>query len=142
MRARRAHLRRLVLVALTVGVAGFGAPGIAAADWAGDKCPVKALDKADGPVEITFWHVQQAKNEEILTDLINRFETSQDRVRVKLVNVPTYPDLFEKYKAGLTTGDLPDLVQMDESTLQSLVDSQSTIPVGSCVKADHYSLDD
>jgi sn-glycerol 3-phosphate transport system substrate-binding protein len=141
MRALRRSATRVAAFTLVVGLAGFGAPGVAGADG-NQKCPVTALDRADGPVEITFWHVQQAKNEEILLDLIERFEASQDRVRVKLVNIPTYPDAFEKYKAGLTTGDLPDLVQLDESALQSVVDSQSTIPIGSCVRADDYSLDD
>jgi sn-glycerol 3-phosphate transport system substrate-binding protein len=141
MSALSTFLARGAALALIVGGAGFGAPGVAGADGAA-KCRVRALDKADGPVEITFWHVQQARNEEILLDLIEQFEASQDQVRVKVVNVPTYPDLFDKYKAGLTTGDLPDLVQMDESALQSLVDSQSTVPIQSCVKADRYSLDD
>ena len=141
MKALSTHAARLAALTLVVSVAGFGASGGAAAGG-GTKCPVKALDKADGPVEITFWHVQQATNEEVLLGLIEQFEASQDKVRVKLVNVPTYPDIFEKYKAGLTTGDLPDLVQMDESALQSLIDSQSTVPIQSCVKADRYSLDD
>lgn len=141
MPALRRAATRLAALSLMVGVAGFGARTAVSAD-AEKRCPVHALDKAEGPVEITFWHVQQVRNEEILLDLIERFEASQNRVRVKLVNVPTYPDAFEKYKAGLTTGDLPDLVQLDESVVQSLVDSQSTIPIGSCVKADDYSLDD
>lgn len=141
MKSLSTSMARLAAITVVVGAAGFVAPGVAGADE-NAKCPVNALDKADGPVEITFWHVQQARNEEVLLDLIDQFEASQDKVRVKLVNVPTYPDIFEKYKAGLTTEDLPDLVQLDESVLQSLVDSQSTIPVGSCVKADDYSLDD
>jgi len=141
MRPLPRNLAHLATLTLVVSLAGFGAPGLAGADGAA-KCPVRALDKADGPVEITFWHVQQAKNEETLLALIEQFEAGQDEVRVNVVNVPTYPDVFEKYKAGLTTGDLPDLVQMDESALQSLVDSQSTVPIQSCVKADHYSLED
>ncbi|MGQ0805048.1 MAG: ABC transporter substrate-binding protein [Actinomycetota bacterium] len=141
MKALSTYVARLAAVALVVGVAAFGAPGGAGADR-GEKCPVKALDRAEKSVEITFWHVQQAKNEEVLLDLIEQFEASQHQVRVKLVNVPTYPDIFEKYRAGLATGDLPDLVQMDESALQSLVDSKSTIPVQACVKADSYSLED
>lgn len=103
---------------------------------------MRALDRSDGPVEITFWHVQQATNEEILVDLIEQFEAGQDRVRVKLVNAVTYPDVFQKYQAALRTGDLPDLVQLDETTLQSLVDSESTLPIASCAEADDYSLDD
>jgi sn-glycerol 3-phosphate transport system substrate-binding protein len=134
------RLRAAFAVALIVGVASFNAPTLAIADP--PNCPVKAVDRADGPVAITFWHVQGSKNEEILQGLIEEFEASQDKVRVKLVHVPTYPDIFEKYRAALTTGDLPDLVQMDESALQLMVDSQSTVPIEACVKADNYALDD
>jgi sn-glycerol 3-phosphate transport system substrate-binding protein len=142
MNALSTYVARAAVLTLVVGAAAFGASGAAGADGGGGKCPVKSLDKADGPVEITFWHVQQAKNEEILIDLVEQFEAQQDDVRVKLVNMATYPDIFEKYRAALTTGDLPDLVQMDEGALQFIVDSRSTIPIQSCVKADRYSLDD
>src|SRR5688572_20124768 len=98
MRARRVLGGRLAFLAVAVGSACFGAlPAAAGGD--NPKCPVKALAKADGPVEITFWHVQQAKNEEVLLELIEQFEAGQDNVRVNLVNIPTYPDIFEKYKA-------------------------------------------
>ncbi|MGH8984358.1 MAG: ABC transporter substrate-binding protein [Acidimicrobiia bacterium] len=142
MAAWRTHAARLAALALTVGVAGVGAPTGADAGEDAARCPVNALDRADEPVEITFWHVQQVRNEEILVDLIERFEARQDRVRVELVNQVTYPDIFQKYQAALGTGDLPDLVQMDEASIQSLVDSQSTFPLESCVAADDYSLDD
>jgi sn-glycerol 3-phosphate transport system substrate-binding protein len=126
---------------MAAGAVSFGAR---AAGYAGGPppCPVRALDRSDEPVEITFWHVQQVANEEVLIDLIDQFEASQDRVRVKLVNVPNYLDIFEKYKAAIATGDLPDLVQMDESSIQTLVDSETTIPIGSCVEAADYPLDD
>ena len=142
MAALRTHAARLAAIALAVGVAGFGVPAGAGAGDEGMRCPVRALDRADGPAEITFWHVQQVRNEEVLVDLIEQFEASQDRVRVQLVNQVTYPDVFQKYRAALGTGDLPDLVQMDETALQSLVDSESTVPIASCVESDDYSLDD
>jgi sn-glycerol 3-phosphate transport system substrate-binding protein len=116
--------------------AGAGAGGNDA------RCPVDALDDARKRVEITFWHIQGAKNEEVLQDLVRTFEASQERVRVKLVNQVSYPDVFEKYKAGLDTGRLPDLVQLEETTVQSIVDSQSTVPIEACVDADDYDLTD
>lgn len=142
MKALSTYLARLALSTLVVGVASCGAPPVTGAGGDRPRCPVKALAKAEGPVEITLWHVQQAKNEEILVDLVEQFEAQQDDVRVNLVNQATYPDIFAKYRAALETGDLPDLVQMDESAIQFMVDSQSTVPIESCVKADRYSLDD
>jgi sn-glycerol 3-phosphate transport system substrate-binding protein len=121
----------LVLVPVEAGGAGE-AP----------ECPVGALDEADEPVEITFWYSQQGKNEEVLLEQLAQFEASQDRVRVDAINQVTYADTFEKYKAGLDSGRLPDLVQMEDTTVQSLVDSRSTIPMQACVDAADYDVAD
>jgi sn-glycerol 3-phosphate transport system substrate-binding protein len=116
--------------------------GGAAFAGGGATCPVHALDKATGPVEITFWHSHVRSNEEVLKGLIAAFEAQEPGIRVKLVNQTSYLDTFDKYRTGLTSGDLPDVVQMEETVVQSLVDSQSTVPVGACAKADKYPLDD
>jgi sn-glycerol 3-phosphate transport system substrate-binding protein len=116
-----------------VGAAGAGG---------GQVCPVHALDKAKKPVEITFWHSHARSNEEVLESLVDQFEGANPDIDVKLVNQTTYPDTLDKYRAGLSTGDLPDVVQMEETVVQSLVDSKSTVPIGACAKADKYPLDD
>ncbi len=70
--------------------------------------------------------------------LTNQFNASQSKVHVSLVNQQTYQDLFNKYVAGLTTGDLPDVVQIEDEGLQQMIDTRSVLPVQSCVNADHY----
>jgi len=107
----------------------------------GSSCPVKALKEGD-PVEITFWHPMTAENEIVLQGLVAAFEVEHPDITVNLVNQTTYVDLFEKYTAGLETGDLPDLGQFEDTTIQQLVDSRSTIPIQACVKADKFSLKD
>ncbi|HEX6312340.1 MAG TPA: ABC transporter substrate-binding protein [Acidimicrobiia bacterium] len=140
--------RRMTVLALTLAVGltvATLAPGAGAVPGAGGtpKCPVNALDKVDEPVEITFWYTQQGENNKgILLDLLEQFEASQDKVRVNAIDQVVYSDLFEKYKAGLDSGKVPDLAQMEDTTVQSLVDSQSTIPMESCVEADDYDLSD
>ena len=61
-------------------------------------------------------------------------------MHVTLVQFPTYQDLLTKYLAGLSTKDLPDLFQPEDTTVQRMIDSQSVVPVQACVDADHYSL--
>jgi len=59
------------------------------------------------------------------------------------VNQVAYPDLFGKYTAALAgTGELPDLAQMEDISVQELVDSESTVPAEACVEADGYDLSD
>ena len=136
---------RLLALGAVVAVLAAAAPTARAGVSQGGSgaCPVGALDNAkDKPVEITMWHVLTAANEAVLVDLVNAFETENPDVDVKLVNQTTYQDLFEKYRAGLETGDLPDVGQFEETTVQQLVDSQSTVSMADCVKADKYSLKD
>jgi sn-glycerol 3-phosphate transport system substrate-binding protein len=127
----------LALAAPTVAAhATLGAATINPGD-----CPVNAL-KPGKQVQIVFWHQMQGKNEQVLQQLVARFETQNPDIKVKLVNQVSYQDLFTKYKASLGTSDVPDLGQFEDTTPQQLIDTKSTIPMGACVKADKYSLAD
>jgi len=119
---------------------GGGASTAAAVD--AKDCPVDALKSATAPVDITFWHVEAEADKDNLQKLADQFNSSQSKVRVKLVQQPNYRDALQKYEAGLQTGDVPDVMQMEETTLQRLTDSKSTVPVAACVKADKYDLTD
>lgn len=103
-------------------------------------CGLKELAASKGPVTITFWHTMIRSNADWLKAATKAFNASQDKVRVKLAQQPSYQDEFTKYKAGLQSGDLPDLVQMEETTVQQLIDSRSTIPVQACIDASSYDL--
>lgn len=130
-----------MITALAVATLPVALAGASASRAAGSGCPVDALGPND-KVELTFWHVLTAENEAVLGGLITQFEATHPNITVKLVNQTRYTDLFEKYAAGLETGDLPDLAQFEETTVQQLVDSASTVPMAACVKADKYSLSD
>jgi sn-glycerol 3-phosphate transport system substrate-binding protein len=106
------------------------------------RCPVTATDDATKPVEISFWHGETSTNEDVLEELVARFEARQDRVRVNLVNQVTYRDALNKYRAGLVTGDVPDLFAMGAGAEQTLIDSRSIVPVDACIKADNYPRSD
>ena len=81
-------------------------------------CPLSAAKKASKPVEITMWHWMPRENEATLQKLTDAFNSSQSDVKVKLVNQIDWEATFQKYKAGLSTGDLPDIVQLQESDQQ------------------------
>jgi len=119
---------------------GGGGGGGAAADA---ECPVDALDAADGPVEITFWHGMVARNEEILRSLTDAYNSSQDKVRVRLVYQGTYNDTAEKFENGVRSGEgLPQMVQLEETRLQFAIDSEAMLPAQACVDADDYDVSD
>jgi len=105
-------------------------------------CGLSALAKARTPVQITMWHTMTQTNNTWLQTAVAQFNNAQRKVRVTLVQQPDYPSEFVKYKAGLTSGDLPTLGQFEDTTVQQLVDSNSTVPVQDCIVASHYSLGD
>jgi sn-glycerol 3-phosphate transport system substrate-binding protein len=141
--SRLAH-RLAVSAATVLVVAGLAVPGAGALSaQASEKCPLDALKTAKSkPVEITYWHAMPRASEETLTRLTERFNSSQNDVEVALVNQTTYADTLNKFRAGLSSGDLPDLVQIEGTDLQQMIDTQAVLPAQACVKADNYDLSD
>ena len=105
-------------------------------------CPLDALQTADKPVEITYWHAMTRANEEELQRLTKEFNEQQSDVHVTLSAAASYTDNTTRFKAGLTTGKLPDLLQGEDTSLQILIDSQSVLPMAACVAADHADISD
>lgn len=130
----------LILAACSGGSSSNG--GSSGGGSAAPKCAVGALAKVTDPVSITFWHAMNRANEEALQRLLDEYQAQQPKVKVQLINQTGYRESFEKYKAGLSTGDLPDVVQIEDTGTQQMIDTQSVIPMASCVKADHYDTSD
>ena len=60
-------------------------------------CPTEALDSADGPIDITFWHAMANDSRPPLIALTDAYNASQDKVRVELQNQTGYEPLIDKY---------------------------------------------
>lgn len=141
-RMRRIVVGGAVVAALGLATVPLGTAG-AQTSARSVKCPVGALAKARSkPVDIVMWHSMPRASEETLQELADQFNASQADVRVRLLNTTSYNDTFTKYRAGLSGGDLPDVVQIQDTSLQGMIDSQSVVPIGACVKADKYDTSD
>lgn len=106
------------------------------------QCPVDALDDADGPVQITFWHSMTVELGDTLTELVEEYNASQDRVEVELQFQGGYTESLDKYLTALRGGTRPTVVQLEETALQIGIDAESFVPVQACVDASEYSFDD
>lgn len=145
MRVARVRFASVLLVLAVVSAAcggGGGGGGGAGSKAAAEACPVDALATAAKPVGITFWHSMSAANNDLLVKMIDEFNAAQGDVKVTLVQQPSYPETLLKWRAAATAGQVPDLVQLEETTVQSMVDSKSAIPMQACVDAAKYSLAD
>jgi sn-glycerol 3-phosphate transport system substrate-binding protein len=106
------------------------------------QCPVDALESADGPVEITFWHAMGgAATEETMNQVVDAYNASQDRVVVTAVNQQSYEDNFASYRDA-TPEDRPALVQLPEYYLQAMADSRTAIPIAACVEASGFDTEE
>lgn len=100
-------------------------------------CPVDALDSADGPVEVVFWHGMANELEDALDFLTDAYNFRQDRVQVRLENQTSYESTIDKYIQS-SQSSRPTLVQLPEYTLQSFAESGTAVPMQACVEAAGY----
>lgn len=105
-------------------------------------CPLSALTKATKPVGIDFWEAMNQANGATLTKLTTQFNSSQSRVHVTLVDENSYTTIWQKYVAGLSSGQVPALAQLTQTDLQAAIDTRSFLPAQACINAAHYSTSD
>ena len=86
--------------------------------------------------------VGQQANLTVLQSITNAFNSSQSKVHVTLVTQAGYDDTWQKYLAGLSSGQLPAAVQLEDQRTQAAIDTGSFLPVQSCMNAAKYSTSD
>lgn len=112
------------------------------ADVALPDCPTDALDDASGPVAIDFWWgVPGGDVGTTIEGLVRAYNASQDRVRVNLVLNGSYDDNLDKYRAA-SAADRPEVIQLEDTATQLLIDSGTTLPAAACIEASDYDTSD
>ena len=106
-------------------------------------CPVAALEEATEPVAIDFWFSGlKAANVDGLKELVDAYNGSQEKVRVTAQFQGSYEEGSDKYITSLRGGDLPNMILLEETAFQLMIDSESMVPAAACAEADDYSFDD
>ena len=95
-----------------------------------------------GPVSITFWHSETASAEENLVKLVDRFNASQDEVKVEAIFQGNDAELAVKLIASMGSGDVPTVAYMSEPFTQRLMDSGEIVLIQEYVDGDDYDLSD
>jgi sn-glycerol 3-phosphate transport system substrate-binding protein len=148
MAMRTLRLTRLAAATLFIGAlcasASSGAIGSTAPAGAASlpACNLKALANHKGLVSITFWESASTANLPVLQSITSAFNSSQNKVHVTLVTQAGYDDTWQKYLAGISNGQLPDVVQLEDQRTQAALDTGSFLPVQSCMNAAKYSTSD
>lgn len=102
-------------------------------------CPVDALDADGGPVEVLMWHGLTGATKDGIEFLADRYNATQSRVRVRLEEQGSYESTFDKYVQS-NQGSRPDLVMFPEYVVQQMIDSDSVVPIGACIRAADYDV--
>lgn len=95
-----------------------------------------------GPVTIEIWHSEPAANEETLKRMVDRFNASQDEVRVRLIYQGSPADLMNKLMASAGSRQVPAIAFMMETFIQRLIDSGYVAPVQDFVDREDYEFPD
>jgi sn-glycerol 3-phosphate transport system substrate-binding protein len=104
-------------------------------------CPVDALDAATGPVDISFWHSELAVMGETVDQMVADYNASQDKVRLTAQFQGLADEMLSKYTSAASTHQLPDLVEIGDTLLESTVDGGTILPAESCMRAAGFDLD-
>lgn len=105
-------------------------------------CPTGLAGEAGGPTPVLFWHAMTAANRDTIERMVGEFNASQDRVEVEAVFQGSYDDNTTKYFTALRGGDLPDIVQVEDTSVQRMVDSGSVARAQDCIDAEGYDVSD
>lgn len=110
-------------------------------------CGLDELAAERGPVEITVWHffaeIGGGASSVVFSDLVDRFNGSQQKVRVKVKAIGSRPELVRRYMAIPPGGrGAPDLVHLPPPPSRAAADTRRVVPVQPCLDASQTDLAD
>jgi sn-glycerol 3-phosphate transport system substrate-binding protein len=154
LRPRRAWAAVAVAVALPAGLlAACGSPPSTGTEGGRDAsgktndlpdCPLDALKKAKGKVEVEMWFGGLVDPPvTVLNEMVDAFNKSQDKVEVSADNQGTaYAEVLRKYNgAAGTPKQLPDVIYLEDTMLGEMVDKGQVLPAQACMEADGYDIE-
>lgn len=107
------------------------------------ECPLKALEEADGPVDVSLWFGGLVDPPvSVLNGMVKDFNASQDDVVVSADNQGNaYAEVLRKYEgASATPSQLPQIIYLGDTALGEMVDKGQVLPAQACMEADDYDI--
>jgi sn-glycerol 3-phosphate transport system substrate-binding protein len=107
-------------------------------------CPLDALNEASGPVEVNLWYGGLAGSvKTTMEDIVAQFNASQADVRLTANDQGSaYEEIFRKYEsASATPEQLPDVIYLEDTQLQAMVDAGQVLPARRALPRLHERVD-
>lgn len=110
------------------------------------ECPLDALEEAEGPVQATLWYGGLGGvTKQTMDQTVERFNAGQDQVRLDASDQgSSYEEVFRKYDsaASASVDQLPDLIYLEDTQLQGMIDRGQVLPAEACMEAAGYDITD
>lgn len=84
--------------------------------------------------EVLFWHSMGGKNQEKLENIVNGYNTSQDKYILNAQNQGSYDESTSKFFNMNNEVGRPAIIQIGEQNLQSMIDSKLVADVNELIK--------
>ena len=101
-----------------------------------------AVSAKEDRIEIEFWHAMGSSNGELIQELTDAFNESQDKIFVKAVHQGSYTEASTKLQAALSAGEAPVAAQMEIGSLGLFADAGVLVNLQDYVDAEDFDLDD
>jgi len=98
---------------------------------------VKPVAQKPGSTKIEFWYGLGGPNGDVVQNVINKYNLSQDKYYVEGVFQSSYDDTLSKFNASLSGNALPNVVQIYDIGTQRMIDTKQIIPVQDLINRDH-----
>ena len=143
----RKELACMLAVGMIAGsLAGCGSGGEqtggSAANTAAGTESAKGAESSGDKLTIEFWHCMGSSNGELIQQITDSFNESQDKIFVKAVHQGSYTDAGTKMQAALAAGEAPVLAQMEIGMLGIFADAEQLVDLQKFVDAENYDMGD
>ncbi len=99
------------------------------------------VSRADGPVEITFWHAMSRSRGKVLNQLVDEFNKANPNIVVKSVCIQSqnkeygndYNALYSKILENIAKNTPPDVAQVYENWTTQYVGIDALVPIESLI---------
>lgn len=91
---------------------------------------------------VEFWHSMGGNNLDIMEELIEKYNESQDDFVVDPIYQGSYTEGFSKLNSLLGTDEVPALMQLNEGSTKSMIDLGYIKPMHELIEDDDFDISD
>jgi len=100
-----------------------------------------ATPAAAAPTEVNFWFALSGQLGDVVNELVNKFNASQDQYKVNALYKGEYPEVLNASVAAFRNGKPPHFIQVHEAVVQTMMLSRAIVPVQDMMTEQGYKID-